>query len=58
MRDLENPSNPDYLLDNNELFDLLKDEMRIISYQDGIVSNNVQMCAKGFLPLKVLIGLI
>ena len=46
------PSNPDYLLDNNELFDLLKDEMRIISYQDGIVSNNVQKCVQRVFAIK------
>ena len=32
--------------------------MRIISYQDGIVLNNVQKYVQGFLPSKVLIGLI
>lgn len=46
------PSNPQYLLDNNELFNLLKDEMRIISYQDGIVSNNVQKCVQRVFAIK------
>ena len=46
------PSNPEYLLDNNELFNLLKDEMRIISYQDGIVSNNVQKYVQRVFAIK------
>ena len=46
------PGNPQYLLDNNELFNLLKDEMRIISYQDGIVSNNVQKYVQRVFAIK------
>ena len=46
------PSNPDYLLDNNELLNLLKHEMRIISYQDGIVLNNVQKYVQRVFAIK------
>ena len=46
------PSNPEYLLDNNELLNLLKDEMRIISYQDGIVFNNMQKYVQRVFAIK------
>ena len=46
------PSNPKYLLNNNELFNLLKGEMRIISYQDGIVSNNMQKYVQRVFAIK------
>jgi hypothetical protein len=46
------PSNPEYLLDNNELLYLLKDEMRIISFQDGIVFNNVQKYVQRVFAIK------
>jgi SAM-dependent methyltransferase len=46
------PSNPDYLLDNNELLNLLRDKLRIISYQDGIVLNNVQKYVQRVFAIK------